>query len=89
MAPERNELQSRKEAELGRLLSDAEGYRVLSQDGHELGLLTHVPYTQHADHPDELILRRRVFWKRAVVVRFSAVAAVNRASRTITLRPMP
>ncbi len=86
---ERDEFQPRKQAELGRLLSDAAGYRVLSQDGHELGLLAHVRYTQHADHPDELVLRQRLFWKRHVVVPFSAVAAVERASRTITLRPMP
>jgi hypothetical protein len=87
--PEGKELRPRKQAEFGRLLSAAAGYRVLTQDGHELGLLAHVRYTQHADHPDELVLRRRLFRKRPVVVPFSAVTAVDRVSRTITLRSMP
>ncbi len=89
MAQERNEFRLKEQAELGRLLSDAVGYRVLSANGHELGLLEHVRYTEHADHPDELVLRRRLFWKRPVVVPFAAVATVDRANRTITLRPVP
>ena len=84
----RNEHRFRQQAELGRLLSDAVGYCVLGHDGHERGVLEHVRYTQHADHPDELILRRRWFWNRHVVVPFSDVVTVDRASRTIRLREM-
>jgi hypothetical protein len=86
---EQKEPRLREQAELGRLLSAAVGYRVLGGAGHELGPLAHVRYQEHADRPDELIVRRRLFWKRPVVVPFAAVAAVDRASRTITLRPMP
>ena len=89
MVQERNEPRLREQAELGRLLSAAVGYRVLSGEGHELGLLEHVRYRQHADHPDELVLRRRLFWRRPVVVPFAAVAAVDPANRTIMLRPVP
>jgi hypothetical protein len=48
-----------RQAELGRLLSAAAGYRVVTGDGTHVGWLDHVRYEQHADHPDEIVVRRR------------------------------
>jgi hypothetical protein len=49
----------RRQAELGRLLAAAEGYRVVASDGTHVGWLDHVRYERHADHPDEIVIRRR------------------------------
>ena len=50
----------RRQAELGRLLAAAAGFRVVASDGRQVGALDHVRYRRHADHPDEIIVRRRV-----------------------------
>ena len=39
------------QAELGRLLTAAAGYRVLARDGTHLGWLDHIRYERHADRP--------------------------------------
>ena len=46
---------------LGRRLADAVGFRVIGLDGRDVGVLEHVRYTQHTDHPDEIVLKRRRF----------------------------
>jgi hypothetical protein len=77
----------REQAELGRLLASAEGYRVVAGDGTQLGSLDHVRYERHADHPDEIVVRSRgLFPKRRLVVPFSAVEAVRPKERTVALR---
>jgi hypothetical protein len=53
------ELSLRRQAELGRLIAAAEGYRVVASDGTHLGWLDHVRYERYADHPDEIVVRRR------------------------------
>lgn len=53
------ERSDRTQAELGRLLAGAGGYRVLASDGTHLGWLDHVRYERHADHPDEVVVRSR------------------------------
>jgi hypothetical protein len=63
------ERSDRRQAELGRLLAVAGGYRVLASDGTHLGWLDHVRYVRHADHPDEIIVRgRRLLAKRRRVL---------------------
>jgi hypothetical protein len=77
----------RRQAELGRLLAATDGYQVLASDGTHLGRLEHVRYQRYADHPDEIVVRRRaVFPKRRRALPFSAVEAVRVRERTIVLR---
>jgi len=77
----------RWQAELGRLLAAAEGYRVVAGDGAHLGWLDHVRYERHADRPDEIVVRRRgLLPRRHRAVPFSAVEAVRRRERTVVLR---
>jgi hypothetical protein len=84
---ERSERSGRTQAELGRFLAAAEGYRVLASDGMHVGWLDHVRYERHADHPDEIVVRSRrlLTWQRRVLP-FSAVAEVRRRERTVVLR---
>ncbi len=83
---ERVEQSLRREAELGRLLAAAERYRVVASDGTHVGWLDHVRYERHADHPDEIVVRRRgLRLKRRCAFPFSAVEAVRRSERTIVL----
>ena len=78
----------RRRAELGRLLAAAERYRVVASDGAHLGWLDQVRYEQHADHPDEIVVRQRGFLlRRRRAVPFSAVEAVRPREGTVELRP--
>jgi len=77
----------RRQAELGRLLAAAEGYRVVAIDGTQVGRLDHVRYERHADHPDAIVVRRRGFLpRRHRALPFSAVEAVKPRERTVVLR---
>jgi hypothetical protein len=81
------ERSDRRQAELGRLLAVAGGYRVLASDGTHLGWLDHVRYVRHADHPDEIIVRgRRLLARRRRVLPFSAVAEVRKRDSTVVVR---
>lgn len=81
------ERSDRTQAELGRLLAAAGGYRVFASDGTQLGWLDHVRYEQHADRPDEVVVRsRRLLARRRRVFPFGAVAEVRRRERTVVLR---
>jgi hypothetical protein len=51
--------QRKRLVELGRLLAAADGYQVLTATGRRLGRVEHVRYGQHADWPDEIIVRFR------------------------------
>jgi hypothetical protein len=76
----------REEAELGRLLSVCQGYLVRASDGMPVGVVDHVRYEQHLDHPDEIVIRRRhMLWRRRRSIPFSAVAAVDPGQRTVML----
>jgi hypothetical protein len=87
---ERDEQSLKRQAELGRLLAAAEGYRVVASDGASLGWLDHVRYQKHADHPDEIVVRRRGMppWRRRALP-FSAVEAVRQRERTVVVRLDP
>ena len=77
----------RRRAELGRLLAAADGYQVVASDGTHLGRLDHVRYEQHADHPDEIVVRRRgLLLKRHRAFPFSRVETVRPRERTVVLR---
>jgi len=77
----------RRQAELGRLLAAAEGYRVVASDGAHLGWLDHVRYERYADHPDEIVVRRgAVLPRRRRALPFSAVETVRARERTVVLR---
>jgi len=76
----------RRLAELGRLLAAAAGYRVVTSDGTHLGWLDHVRYERHADHPDQVIVRRRGVFPKRRALPFDAVEAVRPRERTIVLR---
>jgi hypothetical protein len=81
------EQSSRSQAELGRLLAAAEGYRVVVSDGTRVGWLDHVRYERHADHPDEIVIRQRgLLLKRRAALPFSAVEAVKPRERTVVVR---
>jgi len=81
------ELSLRRQAELGRLLSAAAGYRVVAGDGTQVGWLDHVRYEQHTDHPGEIVVRRRgLLPKRRRAVPFSDVETVRPRERTVVLR---
>ena len=81
------ERSDRTQAELGRLLTVAGGYRVLASDATHVGWLDHVRYERHADHPDEVVVRsRRLLARRRRVLPFSAVAEVRQRERTVVLR---
>lgn len=76
----------REDAELGRRLAAAEGYLVLASDGRHVGVIDHVRYRRHADHPDEIVIRRRnVVWRRRRSLPFSAVQAVDPGQCTVML----
>ena len=65
-------------ARLGARLADAEGFQVVALDGRVVGEVEHVRYQRHADHPDEIVIRRRVFvWRRRGVIPFEAVGNVD------------
>jgi hypothetical protein len=77
----------KRQAELGRLLAAAEGYRVVASDGTPVGWLDHVRYERHADHPDEIVIRRHgLLPNRRRALPFSAVATVRSRQRTVILR---
>jgi len=77
----------RRQTELGRLLAAAKGYRVLASDGTHLGWVDRVRYERHADHPDEVVIRRRgLLPKRRRALPFSAVETVRARERTVILR---
>jgi hypothetical protein len=42
-------------ASLGHLLAAAQGYEVLSSEGRFLGIVDHVRYEAHSDHPTSLL----------------------------------
>jgi len=69
------------------LLAAAEGYRVVASDGTHLGWLDHIRYERYADHPDEIVVRRRAVppWRRRALP-FSAVETVRARERTVILR---
>jgi hypothetical protein len=79
-----------REAELGRLLSAAAGYRVVADDGRPVGWLDHVRYEQHADHPDKIVVRRRgLLLKRHRAFPFSSIEQVKPIEKTVVLRLDP
>ncbi len=86
MGDESAEQSLRRQAELGRLLAAAEGYRVLASDGAHIGWLDHVRYERHADHPDEIVVRRRGLLPKRRALPFSAVEAVEPRERAVVLR---
>jgi hypothetical protein len=56
---------------LGAALAAAEGFRVVALDGRDVGEVEHVRYERHADHPDEIVIQRRLLlWARRDVVKF-------------------
>jgi hypothetical protein len=84
---ESSERSLREQAELGRRLAAAAGYLVLASDGNQAGLVDHIRYERHSDHPDKIIIRRgRMLWKRRRALPFDAVRAVNPADGTVVLR---
>ena len=77
---------NRAEAELGRLLAAAEGYRVFAS-GKQIGWVDHVRYERHADHPDEIIVRSRgLLGTRRRALAFAAVEEVRPRERTVVVR---
>jgi hypothetical protein len=72
--------------ELGRFLAASEGYHVLTSEGYDVGLVDHVRYERHSDHPDEIVIRRRnVLRKSRRVIPFAAVTSVDPRHRTVAL----
>ena len=78
----------RERGELGRLLASAEGYLVLDENGRSCGRLDHVRYERHADHPDEIVVRRGLLRQRRALA-FEAVEDVDVKNETVRLRIKP
>lgn len=58
----------------------------MASDGAQLGWLDRVRYERHADHPDEIVVRRRgLLPRRRRAVPFGAVEAVKPGERTVVL----
>ena len=75
-------------AELGRLLAAAEGYQVLTGTGRRLGRVEHVRYQQHADRPDEIVVRSRTLFRtRRRVYPLSAVHEIKPREGTVVIDP--
>ena len=71
---------------LGRRLADSVGFTVIALDGREVGVVEHVRYEHHTDHPDEIVIRRRRFLRnRLARVSFDDVANVDRRSERVYL----
>jgi hypothetical protein len=84
---EGGERKSRERAELGRRLAASAGYLVFASDGRHVGVVDHIRYEQHADYPDEIVVRRRnVLLRRRRAIPFDSVHAVDPSQRTVTLR---
>jgi hypothetical protein len=86
--------QRRRLAEFGRLLAAAAGYQVQTVNGRRLGRVEHVRYGQHADWPDEIVVRFR--WRlgtRRRVYPLRVVREVDPRARTVVIaaadRPEP
>jgi hypothetical protein len=77
----------RSQADLGRLLAAAEGYRVLRDNGDQVGWLDRIRYERHAHCPDEIVVRSRGFFgRRRRVLPFLSVDRVSANERTVVLR---
>ena len=51
---------------------------MVALDGREIGVLEHVRYEKHADHPDDILIRRRHRLRdRYATVSFEDVANVD------------
>ena len=83
----RDELGLGESSRRGRLLAGSPGYRVVSREGRDVGVVNHVRYERHSDHPDEIILRRRrTLRKRLRAIPFDAVETVDPRRGTVILR---
>lgn len=59
---------------------------MIALDGRDVGVLDHVRYERHMDHPDEVVIRRRVFlWDRYATVSFDEVSNVDPARERVYL----
>jgi hypothetical protein len=77
-ARKRGHTERKDVVKLGAALADAKGFRVVALDGREVGEVEHVRYERHADHPDEIVIKRRfLLWARRGVVKFDEVSAVD------------
>ena len=84
---ETGERDLRRQAELGRLLAAAKGYRVFTREGEHVGSLDRIRYERHTDHPDEIVLRSRgVLGKRRRALPFDAVDEVRPQEKAVVLR---
>ena len=74
--------------ELGRLLADARGYRVVATGGATLGALERVRYEREVSRPDEIVVcSRGLFRRRRRTFPFAAVVEVNIHEHLVTLSP--
>jgi hypothetical protein len=82
------ELSVAEAARLGRLLAASQGYQVRSREGQRLGLVDHIRYERHSDHPDEVVVRRpyALLFKPRFAIRFQEVERIDPRERTVTLR---
>ena len=59
---------------------------MVALDGRDVGVLDHMRYERHMDHPDEVVIRRRVFlWDRYATVSFDEVSNVDPARERVYL----
>jgi hypothetical protein len=69
----------------GRELASAIGYLVLGPDG-ELGRIAYLRYQRHHDHPDQIVLKRKLPRLRRRAIPFAAIEAVNPREHVVLVK---
>jgi hypothetical protein len=71
---------------LGYHLTFAHGFRVVTVDGAELGVLESLRYERYAEFPDRIVVRRGRLRKRRVEIAFELVESVDARARLVRVR---
>ena len=59
---------------------------MIALDGRDVGEVEHIRYERHADHPDEIVIKRRLLLRqRRGIVGFDEVSAVDPARERVYL----
>ena len=71
---------------LGYHLTFAHGFRVVTVEGSELGVLESLRYERYAEFPDRIVVRRGRFRKRRFELGFELVESVDARARLVRVR---
>ena len=71
---------------LGYHLTFAHGFRVVTVEGSELGVLESLRYERYAEFPDQIVVRRGRLRKRRFELGFELVESVDARARLVRVR---